>query len=322
MQPKQGEWEAKMKPKSTIHCGVRAALLAVTIMTPAGAARCLGQNCKAPAPEKQAELAAYMVKRNHLNSASQLILMESAPANDACYWRLRYRDSSTKADTTVYLAPDGKYLVPDLYDLSLDPLAEERAAAEKRMKALLAGGPPSRGPANATVTIVEFADFQCPYCKRMADVLENGFTADERKNIRIVFRNYPLPMHPWAKDAAEVAGCAALQSDDAFWKVHDYFFQNQATLTVANAKANGTGFALASAGVDQAQFQTCLDKKLAVGGVAQDTDLGNANGVHATPTLFINGTKYEGAKDAAALRAILDGIQAPQLSEAKTAAAR
>ena len=82
---------------------------------------------------------------------------------------------------------------------------------------------------------MEFSDFQCPYCKRMTDVLENGLRADERKDIRIVFHNYPLPMHPWAKDAAEVAGCAALQSDAAFWKVHDYLFQNQATLTVSTS---------------------------------------------------------------------------------------
>jgi protein-disulfide isomerase len=262
------------------------------------------------------------VKRSHFSPASQLTLIESAPANDTCFWKLHYRDSVSKTDVTVYLTPDGKYLVPNLYDLSVDPLAEERAAAEKRMKAFEVGGPPSLGAANAPITIVEFSDFQCPFCKRMTDALENGLTADERKNIRIVFRNFPLPMHPWAKDAAEVAGCAALQSDASFWKLHDYLFQNQATFTVDNIRANATAFALANAGVDKAQFQTCLDKKLAVGGVAQDTDMGNANGVHATPTLFINGVKYDGAKDAAALRAIFAGIQGPQPAATSIASAK
>jgi protein-disulfide isomerase len=214
------------------------------------------------------------------------------------------------------------YLVPSLYDLSVDPLTEQKATADKLMKTLVANGPPSQGAANAPITIVEFSDFQCPYCKRMTDALENGLTADERKDIRVVFHHYPLPMHPWSKDAAEVASCAALQSDAAFRKVHDYFFQNQATLTASNVKANATEFALANAGVDKAQFQTCLDKKLAVGGVAQDTDLGNANGVHATPTLFINGVKYDGAKDVTALRAILSSIQKPPPPDAKLAAPR
>jgi protein-disulfide isomerase len=276
------------------------------------------EQCKAPSPAKQAELSTYVMKRSHFSPTSQLTLIESAPANDACFWKLHYRDSASKTDITVYLTPDGKYLAPNLYDLSVDPLAEEHAAAEKRMKAFEVGGPPSLGAANAPITIVEFSDFECPYCKRMTDSLES-LTADERKNIRIVFRNYPLPMHPWAKDAAEIAGCAALQSDAAFWKLNDYLFQNQATFTVANIRANATDFAMANAGVDKAQFQTCLDKKLAVGGIAQDTDMGNANGVHATPTLFINGVKYDGAKDAAALRAIFAGIIPPQPDGASAA---
>jgi protein-disulfide isomerase len=287
-------------------------------MTPS----CFPQGCKAPTPAKQAELSAYVAKRSHFSTASQFTLLESAPANDACFWRLHYRDSVSKSEITVYLTPDGKYLAPSLYDLSVDPLAEERAAAEKRMKAFEVGGPPTLGAPNAPITIVEFSDFQCPYCKRMTDALENGLTADERKNLRIVFRNYPLPMHPWAKDAAEVAGCAALQSDAAFWKLHDYLFQNQATFTAANIRANATDFAVANAGVDKAQFQTCLEKKLAVGGVTQDTDLGNANGVHATPTLFINGVKYDGTKDAAALRAIFAGILGPQSAAAGLASVK
>jgi protein-disulfide isomerase len=153
----------------------------------------------------------------------------------------------------------------------------------------------------------------------MTDVLEKELTADDRKDVRIVFRNYPLPMHPWSKDAAEVAGCAALQSDAAFWKMNDYLFENQKTLNVNNIRDTATAFALESAGVDKTQFQTCLDKKMAVGGVTQDMDLGNKNGVHATPTLFINGTRYDGAKDVAALRAILANIRKSQQVEASTA---
>lgn len=294
-------------------------LTALSVAMSVGATRCIAQECKAPTPEKQAELLSYVVKRSHLGPANQLTLLESAPANNSCFWRLHYRDSSSKTDITLYLTPDGQYLVPSLYDLKVDPLVEEKAAAEKLMKVLQADDPPSQGAADAPITIVEFSDFQCPYCKRMTDVFENGLSAEERRDIRIIFRNYPLPMHPWAKDAAEVAGCAALQSDDAFWKVHDYFFQNQTTFTADNVRANATAFALASAGVDKAQFQTCLDKRLAVGGVTQDMDLGNKNGVHATPTLFINGTKYDGAKDVVALRAILANLRTPQQAETKAA---
>ena len=245
--------------------------------------------------------------------------MESTQANDQCYWKLHYQESSPKTEVIVYLTPDGQYLLPKLYDLRVDPLAEERAETDAMMKTLEADDPPAQGMANAPVTIVEFLDFQCPYCKRMADVLEKDLTADERKSIRIVFRNFPLPMHPWAKDAAEIAGCAALQSNDAFWKVHDYLFQNQATITASNVRDNATAFALTNAGVDKEKFQTCLDRKMAVGGVTADTDLGSKIGVHATPTLFINGTKYEGMKDAASLRAIIADARKAQMSDAGAA---
>lgn len=313
----------KMNVKSVICRAWWMTILAFTMLGTATGS--FAQNCKAPTAEKQAELSAYVAKRSHISSSGQLNLLESAQANNACYWKLRYQSPTAKNDITVYLTPDGKYLVPNLYDLSIDPQVEERAATEKLRKVLEAGGPPSRGDKDAPITIVEFSDFECPYCKRMTDVLENGLSADDRKDVRIVFRNYPLPIHPWAKDAAEVAGCAALQSDAAFWKVHDYVFQNQSTFKKDAVRDNVTAFALENAGVDKMQFQACLDKKMAVGGVTQDMDLGNGNGVHATPTLFINGTKYEGAKDAAALRTILSDIRKSQMANAatpKAAAAR
>jgi protein-disulfide isomerase len=273
----------------------------------------VAQACRIPTTQKLEELSAYVVKRNHLDPAGQLVLLESAPMSATCYWRLHYRESlPTPNEFTLYLSPDGRYLFPSVYDSSSDPLAEERAAADKLMRTLEAHDPPSLGNADAPITIVEFSDFQCPFCKRLSDVLEKGLTAEERKDIRLVFRNYPLPMHAWAKDAAEVAACAALQSDAAFWKMHDYLFQNQATLTTENVRTNATAFALESANIDKEGFRGCLNKRLAVGGLESDMDLGKKNGVHVTPTMFINGTKYEGTRDAAALRVILDEARRSQ----------
>ena len=168
------------------------------------------------------ELAAYVAKRSHIGSASQLTLLESAPANDACYWRLRYRDSASKNELTFYLTPDGKYLLPALYDLSVDPLVEQKAAAEKLMKTLLVDGPPSRGAAGRHHYHRRVLGFECPFCKRMTDVLDALRRKTQGHPRRVP--QLPVANAPSAKDAAEVAGCAALQSDAAFWKVHDYLF--------------------------------------------------------------------------------------------------
>jgi protein-disulfide isomerase len=299
------------------------AALFLTIVLPI--APCFAEQCKGPTAEKQAQLSDYVMKRYHFDPAGKLLLLENAQADDACFWKLHYQSvvattgpsGSRKMDVTVYLSPDGQYLVPNLYDLRIDPLNEEKARAEKLINALVADDPPSQGPENAPITIVEFSDFQCPYCKRMSDVLEKELTVEEKKNIRVVFRQYPLAMHAWAKPAAEVAGCAALQSNDAFWKVNDYMFANQASLTADNVREKVAAFITANAGVDKVQFDKCMDKKLSAGGVAQDVDLGNKNGVHVTPTLFINGTKYDGAKDLTQLRAIISGIQKTQQQEIK-----
>jgi protein-disulfide isomerase len=246
------------------------------------------------------------MKRYHIASSAEISLVENAQSNESCFWRLRYETASPKRDITLYLSPDGSYLLPTLYDLRIDPLAEEKAHADKLMKTLVASSSPTIGPATSAVTIVEFSDFECPYCKRMKETLENEVLPDEKGKVRLIFRNFPLPMHPWAKTAAQMAECVSLQKPEAFWKLHDYLFEHQTSLTIANIRDNITSFVASNVDIDKSQFQTCVEKDLAVGPVAQDIELGQKNGVVATHTIFINGVLYQGAKSAAQLRELIE----------------
>jgi protein-disulfide isomerase len=268
---------------------------------------CSAAGCKAPTTEKQASIAFYVAKRYHVGQVS---LVESVQANDSCFWRLRLQSASLKNDLVLYLSPDGQYLTPGLFDINIDPLIEERASAEKLMKSLLMDSPPSVGELDAPITIVEFSDFQCSYCKRMTDVFDKDLTQDERASIRLVFRSFPLSIHPWARTAAEIAGCARLQSNDAFWGMSNYLFDNQKGLTEDNVRTNVDSFVLANGVIKKGQFDECLSKRLSAAGVSQDMELGTRYGVHVTPTLFINGVKYEGAKDVTQLRAIIAEMKA------------
>jgi len=274
--------------------------LFVGVMPVSGAA----QTCKAPTAEKLADISAYALKRYHFAPNAEITLVDSGQANEACFWKFRFKVSSPRSEVIFYLSPDGQYLVPTLFDLRVDPLVEERAKSAALVKTLTAGDPPTLGPATASITIVEFSDFQCPFCKRMADIMSD-LSPEDKKSLRVVFREFPLSMHPWAKPAAEMAGCAALQSTDSFWKLHNYLFENQKTFTTENLREKVTTFAVENAAIDKTQFNVCLDKKLATGGVVEDMEMGTRNGVKATPTLFINGTRYEGVKDAAQLHAII-----------------
>ena len=272
------------------------------------------QKCTAPSAAKRAEVEEYVLKRFNVPSAADLILVENKQDNDSCFWQLKYEVSSSKREITLFLSPDGKYLLPALYDIRIDPLIEEKTRREEIAKALLAGAPPAIGDEKAPVTIVEFSDFQCPYCKRMADTLEHDFLPNEKQNVRLVYKSFPLPMHSWAMAAAKMAECATLQNPTDFWKIHDYLFAHQNELNPGNLRENLTAFVTASTGLDKVQFQTCVERDMALGPVNQDVELGRKNGVHATPTIFINGVLYSGLKNADQLKSLVDDAMHGTLS--------
>jgi protein-disulfide isomerase len=277
---------------------------AIAAMTPAGA-----QKCPTPDAAKRQQVETYVIARYRLLSAADIKLTDSKQANEICFWQFNYEFSNPKREVAVYLSPDGNYLTPTLYDIRTEPFAEEAAAREQNVKSLLVGTFPELGDKNAPIMIVEFADFQCPYCKRMADTLRKDLLPSEGNNVRFVFRNYPLPMHPWAMAAAEMAECVALQKPSEFWKVHDFLFENQSQLTADNIKDKLTQFIAANVAIDQGQYWSCVDNDLAMGPVKKEMDLGQKLGVRGTPSIFINGAFYSGFKDAPQLRALIEGAQ-------------
>ncbi len=149
-------------------------------------------------------------------------------------------------------------------------------------------GAPAVGPENAPVTIVEFSDFQCPYCGALFPTLKKVET-DFPKQVRLVFRQFPLTnLHPDAFKAAEASLCANQQG--RFWEMHDRLFQDQKKLTVADLKAKATAL-----GLDRQKFDSCLDSGHFVEQIQQDQKEGIRLGITGTPALFVNGSPMEGA---------------------------
>ena len=146
---------------------------------------------------------------------------------------------------------------------------------------------PAFGSRNATVEIVEFSDFQCPFCQRLNVTLEQ-LKADYGDDVRLVFKDYPLPNHAQAFKAAEAGNCAHEQGK--FWELHDVMFSNQSELEVADLKRHA-----GELGLDQASFDTCLDSGRFAASVSADLRLGQGVGVSSTPTVFINGRAVMGA---------------------------
>jgi protein-disulfide isomerase len=157
---------------------------------------------------------------------------------------------------------------------------------------------PSKGPANAKVTIVEFSDFQCPFCGRATPIVEDVMKKYEGK-VRLVFREYPLPMHEHAQKAAEAALCANEQGK--FWPLYEKMFANQHALAISDLK----GYAK-DLGLDTAKFDACLDGGKEAAAVKADMEAGSAVGVDGTPAFFINGRPLSGAQPEDKFSEIID----------------
>lgn len=162
-----------------------------------------------------------------------------------------------------------------------------RVLLEPPRLSIEAGDNPAMGPADAPVTIVEFSDFQCPACGRAYPTIKRLMQQYQGK-VRLVFRDYPLAMHPQAPKAAEAAACAHEQGK--FWDMHDRLFANQQKLAVADLKATASEM-----GLDTARFNACLDSGEFTNNWQADMAEGRKYGVSATPTFFINGRMIGGA---------------------------
>lgn len=148
---------------------------------------------------------------------------------------------------------------------------------------------PSKGPAKAPVTIVEFSDYQCPYCSRAETTITEVMKKYGEK-VRLVFRDYPLSFHQNANVAAQASECAREQGK--FWEMHGAMFANQAKLA-----ANDLVETAATIGVEKDKFKACLDSGKYKDEVQKDFDDGQKAGVTGTPTFFINGIPMVGARD-------------------------
>jgi len=143
-------------------------------------------------------------------------------------------------------------------------------------------GYPSQGAADAPVTIVEFSDFECPYCLAMFSTLRT-LKEEYGDKIRVVFRQFPLnSIHPRAQKAAEASLCAADQGK--FWEMHDSMFENQGDLEVSDLESRAEVL-----GLDVTRFKSCLDDAQHAGSIKEDVAAGTAAGVTGTPAIFVNG---------------------------------
>ncbi len=236
-------------------------------------------------------------------------------------------NADRKQEVNFLLSKDGKTLVRfTKMDLSKDPYQEVMSKIDTT-------GRPTRGNKDAKVVAVNYDDFECPFCSRMHQELFPTIFNEYRDKVLFVYKDFPLTdIHPWAVHAAVNANCLAAQNNDAFWDFADYMHANQHTI---NSVPNMPGrlALLDKITLDEGQKRNLDMTKLQSCVKAQDDSAVKASmheadglGVSATPTMFVNGEKVDGALPLSDLRAIFDralkeaGVPAPPKPPATAAA--
>jgi protein-disulfide isomerase len=182
---------------------------------------------------------------------------------------------------------------------------EQQAQAEmeeqfKNPVKMDAGNSPVKGNAAAKVTIIEFSDFECPYCRRGYETMEQ-LLGMYPNDVKVVFKHYPLPFHKQAEPAAKAAWAA--QQQGKFWEYHEMLFKNQERL--------GTDFYISAAKelkLDADKFTKDMNSDAAAKQVKEDTEIGQKNGIQGTPGFFVNGVAVKGAYPAAHFKTIIDRV--------------
>lgn len=186
--------------------------------------------------------------------------------------------------------------------------AEKVDAVREKLAATIANLP-YRGAADAPVTIVEFSDFQCPYCAKGAETAKQ-IIEKYPNDIKFVFKHFPLNNHPWAKPAAIASYCATLQKDEAFWTLHDNYFKYQKQINPGNVIEKSKEY-LKGSNIDMAAWTTCAVDvnseayKTASAVIDADLALGQELGVSGTPGFFVNGALLEGAQPITAFEPLI-----------------
>jgi len=278
--------------------------------------------CSAQAPSSNLDQRIERQIRSHFNIPASVNIAVSAPRPNSEFpgydtLSVTFSQGQQQQTQDFLLSKDGKTLARlTKFDISKDPYAE-------LMGKIDTSGRPVRGAQAAPVTIVNYDDFQCPFCSRMYATLMHEVLPAYGDSVKLIIKDFPLvQIHPWAMHAAVDANCLAAQSSEAYWAFADYVHSNQQEVSNAGTAAPAAAakptleqqqayldhLAMEQAQKHQLQIepvQACLRTQTQTA-VQASMHEGEQLGVEATPTLFVNGEKVDGAVPASELRAMID----------------
>jgi len=199
---------------------------------------------------------------------------------------------------TFFVSEDGRYVMEGPALSTLDPFKEMRESIDLSKQ-------PALGAVLPKVTIVEYSDLQCGYCKQMSAVLRE-LLKEFGTQVRMYFKDYPLKdIHPWAGEASVIGRCVLQQNEDAFWEYHDWAYEKQEELNLKNLPELARAFLASKKRVDSGRLEACLKGPEARAEVDRSVKEAQTLGINTTPTLFVNGRRLIGSQTLPALRQVI-----------------
>ncbi len=276
-------------------------------------AGCSAQPAQNPTADLDQRVERQIRARYNIPGEVVITLGARKPSEFPGYDRLDviFVQGSNKNTNEFLISQDNRTLIKmTRLDLTADPYVE-------RMKIITTAGRPVRGAREAKVTVVVFDDFQCPFCARMYRTLFHDVFKDYQDRVRVIYKDYPLfELHPWAGRAANDANCLAELNPDAFWEFADVVHLNPQQIAGTGEKKRGLPEQMAALdllafdvgkrhGLDAGRLQACI-REQADKTVQASVKEADQLDVTATPTLFVNGRRLDGAVDPSELRATLN----------------
>jgi protein-disulfide isomerase len=244
----------------------------------------------------------------HLQAWDRSISLEIGdpkPAHMPDFYEINVHASRDKAsqDMTFYVSKDGKFIFQgNLFETAENPFKPDL----EKLKGITAFSP-NYGTQGAPVVIVEFSDFQCPYCKQEATMLRKNLASTYPKEVHLYHLDLPLEsVHPWARPAAIAGRCIYKQNAAAFWDYYDWIYDHQADINADNLKSKILEWAKGKDAIDSIKLARCIDTKETDGDITESMDNAKKLQINQTPFFFVNGRRMGGAVDWNSMKHVID----------------
>jgi protein-disulfide isomerase len=281
----------------------------------------MASECPPLTADMQTSIETYLSHRhidpNNLDAKPKI--KSATLVSNSCFWKMEVSVSDLRHPITLYLSPDQRFVTSMLYDLTVDPEAETAAITRQVNASLMRDPSPNLSGPKSHINLVEFSDFECPFCKRFSGWYES-LPADLRSETTLVYKHLPLPQHPWARSAAIATACVSEIAPGSFWQVTHRLFETQSQITKESVEAEVIKALSPDEHGTAQQLKACIASGAGAEIVDRDIAMAKELSVTATPTVFINGQRISHIQSEKALEDVIRRIAMKQKALAENTA--